>query len=206
MDQEWTFGSNRFDMIRHAFLIGSISSFPELFKRAFDALKPGGSLQSVEMQIDIFCDDDTLPEDAALRQWATLMHEAFGKMGRKFAPAEEYKQMMEDAGFENVELRVVKRPMNDWPKDPKMKEIGRVSVEQEALRSFFCDRLPPFGVAHSFCSRSTVVSIGLKVSKALLSLHSHASWAGSLKKCRFCSRRFARNPSLAASTPITEGK
>lgn len=166
MDQEWTFGSNRFDMIRHAFLIGSISSFPELFKRAFDALKPGGSLQSVEMQIDIFCDDDSLPEDAALRQWTTLMHEAFGKMGRRFAPAEEYKQMMEDAGFENVELRVVKRPMNDWPKDPKMKEIGRVSAQQGLFRSFFCDRLLPFSLAYSLLSCSTVVSIGLKVSRA----------------------------------------
>ena len=45
--------------------------------------------------------------------------------------------MMEDAGFENVELRVVKRPMNDWPKDPKMKEIGRVSAQQDLFRSFF---------------------------------------------------------------------
>jgi hypothetical protein len=35
---------------------------------------------------------------------------------------------MEEVGFVDVEERILKRPTNDWPKDPRMKEIGRVSV------------------------------------------------------------------------------
>lgn len=33
--------------------------------------------------------------------------------------------MLETAGFEHIHTKIMKRPTNDWPKDPKMKEIGR---------------------------------------------------------------------------------
>lgn len=124
-DHEWTFGSNRFDMIQHRFLVGSVKNIGELYKRAFDALKPGGSLQGVEIQFGTFCDDDSLPEDAALRQWTSLMEDAFGKIGASPPMAEDYERWMRETGFENVHMHIFKRPMNDWPKDPKMKEIGR---------------------------------------------------------------------------------
>ena len=74
-----------------------------------------------------FSDDGTLPADAALVKWGHWIHEAFEKMGRPFLKCEEYKQQLEDAGFVNVELKVVRRPNNDWPKDPRWKEIGKVS-------------------------------------------------------------------------------
>jgi hypothetical protein len=120
-----TFGSNRFDMIHHRYLCGHVSDYAVFYKRIFDALRPGGSVQCVEIEWHTFCDDGSVPEDSAMKQWGHLMTEAFAKMGRAAPTGERYKQFLEDAGFENVSLHILKRPHNDWPKDPKWKEIGR---------------------------------------------------------------------------------
>ena len=38
------------------------------------------------------------------------------------------KTLFENAGFVDVQVKELKRPSNDWPKDKRMKEIGRVSL------------------------------------------------------------------------------
>lgn len=114
-------------MIRHAFIVGHVGNYPEFYKRAFNALKPGGSMQIVEIEFQLYCDDGTLEPDSALLKWSALMYEAFAKMGAVVPTAEKYKEWLQDAGYENVQLEIIKRPSNDWPKDPKWKEIGRVS-------------------------------------------------------------------------------
>ena len=116
-------------MINHRFLIGSISNHSHFYKQAYNALKPGGWIELVEMEALLYCDDDTVPVGSALREWGELIHEVFGKMGRPFLPVEKYKEHLEDAGFENVTFKIVKRPTCDWPKDRRIKEIGRVSAE-----------------------------------------------------------------------------
>lgn len=114
-------------MIHHRFIVGHVSSYPEFYKKAFNALKPGGSIECVEIEFNTYCDDGSLPKDSALMQWSWLMNEAFSKMGKVGPTAEMYKRWLEDTGFENVHLEVIKRPSNDWPKDKKWKEIGKWS-------------------------------------------------------------------------------
>ena len=74
-----------------------------------------------------FSDDDTVPEDAPSKLWWKLLEEAFEKIGRPIPKIDRFPKLLEDAGFENVQFQMIKRPVNDWPKDPKMKEIGRYS-------------------------------------------------------------------------------
>jgi hypothetical protein len=49
----------------------------------------------------------------------------FEKLGKPILPIEAFPKYLEEVGFENINLQMLKRPTNDWPKDPKMKEIGR---------------------------------------------------------------------------------
>lgn len=114
-------------MIHLRFAIGSVKDYPLLYKRVLDALRPGGSFQLVELEFTPYSDDGTLKDDSALVMWGTLMHEAFRKMGVTIPMAEDYERWLGEVGFEGVTTRIMKRPMNDWPKDPRMKEIGRVS-------------------------------------------------------------------------------
>ncbi|KAI5357521.1 Putative S-adenosyl-L-methionine-dependent methyltransferase [Septoria linicola] len=124
-DRDWAFGSERFDMIHHRFLLGHVSNYVSFYKQAYDAIRPGGSIELVEIEWLTYCDDDSVPQDSAMVRWGVLMAEAFAKMGRQAPTAEQYKQWLEDTGFENVHSEIIKRPTNDWPKDPNMKEIGK---------------------------------------------------------------------------------
>lgn len=47
-------------------------------------------------------------------------------MGRPVDVAENVREAYERAGFVDVQERVFKMPMNGWPKDERLKEIGRM--------------------------------------------------------------------------------
>ena len=61
-------------------------------------------------------------------KWGKLLKEAMLKMGRRIPYVTEYRKWIEDAGFVDVNERITKRASNDWPKDKKMKEIGKVGL------------------------------------------------------------------------------
>ncbi len=49
-------------------------------------------------------------------------------MGRSCSVGREYKGLLKDAGFVDVVETVYKWPINRWPKDKKMKEIGEFAL------------------------------------------------------------------------------
>lgn len=126
-DQEWTFGENRFDMIHGRFLMGSVGSHAELYKKVYGALKPGGYFELVELECGTFSDDGTVAPDSPSNQWWSWLEEAFEKIGKPIPKIDAFPKLLEDSGFVNIRSQMVKRPVNDWPKDPRMKEIGRYS-------------------------------------------------------------------------------
>jgi hypothetical protein len=52
------------------------------------------------------------------------MLQAAAVFGKPLDTAPKYKEMMEAAGFVNVNVTQLKWPQNPWPKDKKFKEIG----------------------------------------------------------------------------------
>lgn len=138
-----TFGDNRFDMIHARFTLGSVSDYSTLFKRIFSALKPGAYFEISDMESGTFSDDGTVTPDMACVKWWSTLSEAFEKLGKPIIPIERYPQLMEETGFDDIHWDMLKRPTNDWPRDPRMKEIGRVGC-----------------LAHSHVKRSTVRMLG----------------------------------------------
>jgi hypothetical protein len=69
------------------------------------------------------CDDNTY-EGTTLQKWGNLMLEASLKLGLPLNSAVTAKQFMEDAGYVDVVEVLYKWPMNKWPADKRMKEIG----------------------------------------------------------------------------------
>ncbi|TDZ71701.1 Secondary metabolism regulator LAE1 [Colletotrichum trifolii] len=124
--REWTFAAGTFDYIHIRFLVGSVQDWPELFRQAYAALRPGGYLESFEVSPAILSDDDTVPETSALGQWGKFFEEGGRKMGRTFRVLDENLQRtsMEAAGFESITEWNNKAPIGIWPKDPVKKEIG----------------------------------------------------------------------------------
>ncbi|KAF5646872.1 methyltransferase [Fusarium sp. NRRL 52700] len=140
--QEWTFDPNSQDYIHFRWLVGSIVDWDQLFKEAYRCLKPGGYVESHEALSRMDCDDGSITEKSAMHQWGKFFVEGGKKIGRSFTIVEDgvQKSAMEKAGFVNREERDFKAsdsfpvPIGGWPKDPKMKEIGKfaqATLEQD---------------------------------------------------------------------------
>ncbi|KAF2723098.1 S-adenosyl-L-methionine-dependent methyltransferase [Polychaeton citri CBS 116435] len=126
-EQEWTFDDGRFDLIHARFLLGSVTDATELYKRVYSALKPGGYFEISDMECGVFSDDGTVKPEHACVQWGELLEEAFSRLGKPIIHCDQYEPLFKAAGFENVQSTILKRPINDWPKDPRMKDVGRYS-------------------------------------------------------------------------------
>jgi hypothetical protein len=58
-------------------------------------------------------------------EWGELFIGAGEKMGRTFQVVERAKKLLPEAGFVDYTEHTVKVPVGVWPKDKKMKELGR---------------------------------------------------------------------------------
>jgi len=106
-ESDWAY-KNKFDYIHGRELIGCIGDEDRLFRQAFEHLKPGGyfELQSVE---SYFGSDDGTHEKAEFCQmWLHNLREAGDKFGKSFRNVPRWKEMMEKAGFVDVQDVVFK--------------------------------------------------------------------------------------------------
>lgn len=75
----------------------------------------------------ILNDDNSWPTDSALLKWTTLMTEAMTRFGRPMDSALKYEEQLNAAGFKNIVKVEYRWPINTWPEDPKLKELGTSS-------------------------------------------------------------------------------
>ncbi|TDZ37908.1 putative methyltransferase tdiE [Colletotrichum spinosum] len=87
-------------------------------------LEPGGYLEIQETDIHVRSADGTLKPEHALSRWGQLIMEAALKLGSAHFDPLKLKELMADAGFEDVSMSLYKFPTNTWPKEEKFKELG----------------------------------------------------------------------------------
>ncbi|KAG6995671.1 hypothetical protein G7Y79_00043g079550 [Physcia stellaris] len=118
LEQQWTFPPDHFDFIHGRILNASVRDWPR-------HCKPGGWMEAQEISVDAKTDDNSFPEDSLIRRWCELQEEAAQNMGiTLLLSGEGIKEHMENAGFQNVEVRGFKIPIGPWPADKKLKEVG----------------------------------------------------------------------------------
>lgn len=97
----------------------------DIIQRAFDHLAPGGYLECQEISSFIECDDGTMPETYPIREiFAELTEIARIEAHRPLDVAEHLRAWFEEVGFVDVHQEVFRVPLNGWPRDEFMKEIG----------------------------------------------------------------------------------
>ncbi|OKO98208.1 hypothetical protein PENSUB_9306 [Penicillium subrubescens] len=135
-EKEWLWEANHFDFIHVGHMTGAMESFKGLLRKAFTHLKPGSYLECHEMDPKPKCDDGTMPPENpdgysayALHDWFDLHMRASSEVepSRQFRIAPRIERWMKEIGFVDVEQRVFKVPINTWPTDEKMKDIGKWS-------------------------------------------------------------------------------
>jgi hypothetical protein len=80
------------------------------------------------MALPIGCDDGTLTEESALWKWMLLVMEGMGRLGRPIRAAQQWKEIMEAVGFEDVVETVYKWPTNRWPRHKRYRTLGLWSI------------------------------------------------------------------------------
>ena len=126
-EPDWLWPPGHFDFIHTGMLLGSLERFSELIRTARKYLQPGsGWLECHEMHPSPFVDDGSAPADYTLRTFEEHLNEGANSVRppRSLRIADKCKRWMLEAGFVDVHERIEKVPINPWPKDPRLKEIG----------------------------------------------------------------------------------
>lgn len=89
-------------------------------------LKPGsGWIEHVEVDLEPRCDDGTLAPDSHLTQWYNYLRDATARVDRPIAYDHRTRQLLQAAGFIDIQETIIRAPYNSWPADPHQKDIGR---------------------------------------------------------------------------------
>lgn len=99
-------------------------------------------MESQEIMSTPYCDDKSMSKSWPFLEWTQYNERAAKEAGRPVRMAHKLKKWYEEAGFVDVQEKVIKLPMNPWPKDKKLKELGRMS-EKNILAG-----LSAFSLAH----------------------------------------------------------
>lgn len=129
LEQTWTF-AHGFDFIHSRMMTGSFGDWAKIIEQMFDNLNPGGFVEIQDICFPVRSHPSApLPPNSAVLKWATLMLEASVNIGCPLNSAEACKSLLQAAGFEGVVEKEYKWPMNRWPEDKKLREIGMWTLE-----------------------------------------------------------------------------
>ncbi|ETN46838.1 uncharacterized protein HMPREF1541_01027 [Cyphellophora europaea CBS 101466] len=127
--EEWLFvnPSTKFDLvhIRSLFASLKLEDWLPLYKQCLDNMESGAWIEQIEVEIKVYCDDDTRKPDGELERLAEMTQVMSSTHGAYFQIAENMSTMMRDAGFTDVREAKYKLPVGWWSADPKYKEIGK---------------------------------------------------------------------------------
>ena len=90
-------------------------------------LKPGGWIEQVELDVRVMSDDDTLPKDSYLAGWGDNFLGCAERSGRRLDTQATMREVIDKAGFTDIQEKLYKCPIGGWPKDVVLKEAGKVN-------------------------------------------------------------------------------
>ncbi|KAE9373887.1 S-adenosyl-L-methionine-dependent methyltransferase [Stipitochalara longipes BDJ] len=128
-EDDWALNENYYDYIHTRILMGCFEDFKSIIQKGFRYTKPGGWMESLDIMMPPFCDDGTMPADWPFKEWSETMEDAAKNANRPLRIANRLKRWYIEVGFVDVQERVVKLPINAWPRDPRLKLLGKYWAE-----------------------------------------------------------------------------
>lgn len=104
----WLFCNDAFDFIHMRFLFGTVSDWDALFREAYRCCRPGGWVETFELDFYFCSDDDTIKPRHRMRTiWPELFDAAAQSTRSTFRPVSLNVQKigMERAGFTELSVR-----------------------------------------------------------------------------------------------------
>jgi len=82
--------------------------------------KPGGWVEFVDLDMNVYSSDGSLSDDNPLRTWNVEILKAATMIGREPNPGPLLAGLLRDAGFVSVTEEVYRVPIGTWPRDNKL--------------------------------------------------------------------------------------
>lgn len=130
LEQEWLYKSDLFDLIYVRFMFMAIRDWPAMLEQAYRCVRPGGYVELAELRLDPVSADPSRPSAPTVREWNRIQGGILRSKGIDMTIALKFKQMLIEAGFEDVREEVMELPWGAWHPDPKLKAIGFWHLEQ----------------------------------------------------------------------------
>jgi hypothetical protein len=113
-----------YDYIHMCMLAGSIKDWPGLLAKAFNHLTPGGWIEIVEFEVQLYSHNDRIDQAPDILTWQKGLNKAANQIGRSMDVVVHLKNWVQAASFTDVveEKKIV--PVGPWPKDKDMKILG----------------------------------------------------------------------------------
>jgi len=121
VEDDWVF-AQKFDYIHGRTLATCFKSPLSVFKKAYEALAPGGWFEMQDMCLQR--SDDGSMDGTSLKEWQEHVQEATAFTGVPWTNVPNYKRWFIEAGFENVTEVTFRWPSNQWSGDRKERLLG----------------------------------------------------------------------------------
>ncbi|KAL4950871.1 S-adenosyl-L-methionine-dependent methyltransferase [Aspergillus filifer] len=121
----WALGEEDWDFIHLQMGAGSVLGWPNLYRRVFTHLRPGGWFEQVEIDFEPRCEDRSL-DGTELRRWYQCLKDATAHTMRPIAYNPRVtEEELKKAGFTNVNHQWVGLPLNPWLQDDHERKVAR---------------------------------------------------------------------------------
>ncbi|KAK2034939.1 methyltransferase domain-containing protein [Colletotrichum zoysiae] len=181
LEKSWTW-DEPFDFIYCRAMEGCFSDASKMVRKMYkfnltfypQSPEAGWLLEIGGMELPPGCDDGSVPKESSLWKWHALLQEAAEKLGRPLEGLGKQTRAMEEAGFVEITRKDYILPLNSWPADPHLKEIGRwqcvnLDMGLEALSLGLLTRALDW-------SKEEVLALCAAVRKDLRNKKMHAYW------------------------------
>ncbi|OHW96600.1 methyltransferase domain-containing protein [Colletotrichum incanum] len=113
VESEWPWRiPHDFIFMRH--MNTAFASWSETIEKAFRNLAPGGYIELQDNTFPIMSYEGSMPPNSAIARWSTMLMDSTRLLGRPCDAPSQFKQLLEDAGFEGVvEIKRV-WPIGQW--------------------------------------------------------------------------------------------
>ncbi|GAM33996.1 phosphoethanolamine N-methyltransferase [Talaromyces pinophilus] len=182
--QPWDFPINSFDFIHVRCLAGSITDWPEFLAQAYRHLKPGGTIELSEGRTHMVCDDGTYPETSFTYKWIAEFNRISNSLGRVFDKFPEFQGLLDRAGFHSVRAHEEPCPIGTWPKNPRLKEIGRyfrVQFLEGAVDSYSLALFTRYGGWSTLETEVLLAHVRDEIKSNKMHVYTHCSFATATK-------------------------
>lgn len=130
LEQEWLYKPDSFDLVYVRCMFMGIRDWPAMLEQAYQCTRPGGYVELSELALRPMSATSDRPSAPTITQWFDIQGDMMRAQGIEIAIARRFKQMLMDAGFEDVKEEIREMPWGTWPADPKLKAIGFWHLEQ----------------------------------------------------------------------------